>query len=102
MILLSDIVQRLVTVALWEYALLVVLLEYVVQVAMLEYVVQVALLEYVVQVALLEYIAQVALLAYVVQVARVGLARSRVFYLHVPHYSYAHSLVYLDHNSCYE
>jgi hypothetical protein len=93
MILLSDIVQRLVTVALWDYALLVVLLEFVVQVAMLEHVVQVALLE---------YIAQVALLAYVVQVARVGLARSRVFYLHVPHYSYAHSLVYLDHNSCYE
>ena len=93
MILLSDIVQRLVTVTLWDYALLVVLLECVVQVAMLEHVVQVALLE---------YIAQVALLAYVVQVARVGLARSRVFYLHVPHYSYAYSLVYLDHNSCYE
>jgi hypothetical protein len=93
MILLSDIVQRLVTVALWEYVLLIVLLEYVVQVAMLQYVMQVALME---------YIAQVALLAYVVQVARVGLVRRRVFYLHVLHYCYAHSLAYLDHCSCYE
>ena len=57
--------------------------------------------EYAVQDALLEYIPQVVLLAYAVRVARVGLVRSKVFYLHVPLYSYAYSLVYLDHNSRY-